>query len=416
MYVSLLFRLAVAISIGLSIGYERDIHAKREGIKVFYGIWIFSAMALLGFLSAYARYPSSIIIIISSSMVIMLFSIPNIYSSYSPHGMTTGIALVLTLLTGSISALGYPLEALLIGGMILTLLALKKRTHKFAGILTYEELASALHFLAILLILLPLAYTMGVVHPLIGPGLLLDPVKILLIVIFVSTMSFVSYLIIRTIGSAKGLELSSFLGGFVNSAASTVSLSRLSAKYGTLRDTSIRGIILSNISMILKDMILIAVLIGMIFLRNFLVPVTVLVFASISGIFFIKRLKVDIDHEMELGSPFAIIPAAKFGLLFVLMSILSFYGKEYFGSYGVYAISLGGLISTTSVSASLAALYTTGEISMDILITTILFAIGLGSISKIGIAWAYDPPIAKKIMIIQGLVAILSILMASLYI
>ncbi len=410
----IVIELVIALGIGLLIGLERDVHARRKGEGPGFGVQIFAVIALLGFLVAYLPYRYASVVLVTAVLVIVFFAIQQIKDK--TPGMTTSVALVTAFLLGGMSGTGYPLEAVLISFMVISILVVKEKTHRFAGILTHEELASALHFLALLLILLPLAYTLRDVHPLVGPGRLLDPVKTLLIVIFVSSFSFVSYIVIKTIGAAKGLELSSFLGGFVSSAASTVSLSRLSKINPVLKPVSTRGIILANLSMILKNVILITVIAGMIFLKNFTIPTIILVLASVVGILLTRSSKFTSKAEIDLGTPFAVIPAAKFGVLFVVMSVLSFYGRDMFGDYGIYAISLGGLISTTSVSASLAALYTTGEVELNTVIPTILFAMAFGSASKVAIAWTYDRILARKIALIQGAIVALCIIMAIFYI
>ncbi len=407
-----ILELIIALCIGSILGLERDIHARREGKEVSFGMKIFSVMALLGFSVAYSPGPISIIILFFAFCIILFFSVSQLRMGSSSPGMTTGVALVTAFLLGGMSGAGYPLEAIIVSMMIISILGVKERTHRFAGILTNEDLASALNFLIIVVILLPLAYTMGDVHPLIGSGKLIDPVKTLLIVIFVSSFSFVSYIVIKTVGAMKGLEITSFLGGFVNSAASTVSLSRLAVINPKLKSVSKRGIILANLSMILKDVILITVIAGTVFLKGFMVPMAVLMVASLTGVLVTRSSKTTEKCSLDLGTPFAIIPAAKFGVLFVVLSVLSYYGMELLGVYGVYAISIGGLVSTTSVSASLGALFVAGEIELDTMLTTILLALGLGSISKVGIAWAYDRVLAKKIALIQGVVTALCFIMA----
>ncbi len=412
----LMVRLITALCIGLTLGIERDVHAGREGKKRLMGIPVFTLISFLGFILVFTSSYKSLAILCMAFILILLFSFPGDDERRAAPGITTSVALVISFSIGIMSGLGFIIESIVITLICLSIMVVKEKTHRFAGLLTHQEIASALHFLVILVIILPLAYTMGDIHTLIGPGKLLDPVKILMMIIFVSTMSFTSYLIIRSIGSSKSIEISSFLGGFVNSAATTAFLAQRSGVNPIMRNTSLRGIILTNTSMMFKDIVLITVLIGIFFLRSLLVPIIVLIGISIIILCLMKKREDDFrGSDLELGTPFAVIPAAKFGFMFLIISVASFLGRSTMGDYGIYAASLGGLISTTSVSASLAAFYLTGEIELNVIITSFLFALAFGSISKVPIAYTYDRDLAKKIFIPQTVIAFTCVLMALLY-
>ncbi len=409
-------RLIVALGAGFLLGMERDIHARREDKKKILGIPLFTLISFLGFILMFTSSYHSLIILSIVFVLILLFTFPDTNEKKATPGMTTNVALVISFTIGIMSGQGYVIESLGITSICLSIMMVKEKTHYFAGLLTHEEIASALHFLIILVILLPLAYTVGDVHPLVGPGKLLDPVKTLMMIIFVSTMSFTSYLIIRSIGSSKGIEISSFLGGIVNSAATTAFLSQRSRADPIMRKTSLQGIILANISMMFKDVVLMTILIGAIFLKSFLIPMTILLVVSIIIVRLIKKRTMDVTHiDLDLGTPFAVAPAAKFGFMFLMISVASFLGQSIMGNYGIYAVSIGGLISTTSVSASLAAVYITGEIELAVIITSVLFALAFGSISKVLIAYSYDRSLASKILIPQSVVAFTCFVMAAIF-
>jgi len=293
---------------------------------------------------------------------------------------------------------------------VFLILSAKRYTHDLAEVISPDEMEGLLQFVSLIAVLLPMAYLVGDVNEYIGLGRLFDPFKIVLMIVFVSSLSFFSFLIIKISGSERGLYLSSFLAGFVNSAACTASLVEKSSKRPSLRPMAGRGIILTNTSMILKDIIIITVLSGLAVGRLLVVPVLVLILVSLLFLYRFKHGKGNISIEVQ--NPFAILPALKFGMLFLFISSLSHLGISYFGDHGVYAASLGGLVSTTSVSASVGLLHSTGAVSSQLAVSTVLLALALGSASKALISLSYDREVAKQIALSMFTLAVMSLFMA----
>ncbi len=388
----------IALLIGLLLGIQREYRAYKTDRKVFSGVRTFTLVSLFGFaaIKFFSDEPVKVYLIIGIFVTTFL-SIPILKKKLSKPGMTTSVSLVLTLLLGMVVGYGLLLEPILISLFIFIILMFKKEMHKFASILTKQELSSAVRFISVAIVLLPLVYGIGVIHPLIGPGKLFDTVKTVLMIIFVSSISFTSFLVIKIIGAEKGMKISTFLGGFVNSAASTASISQKSSKNPSLLSVSMISVLLANTSMMIKDLILILVLTSGEIFNSIILPVGILISVSFAIIILFRK---DDGHlssfELELGTPFAIIPAAKFAMIFSLISVSAFFLRTYLGPYGVYAVAVGGVVSTTSVSASLAMLYTGGEISAFTTAITLVLALALGSLSKITIIRIYDEKLMEK--------------------
>lgn len=394
----LIINFLITILIGLLIGYEREIHERKDGRSVISGVRTFTLVSIFGFIVSLFLDGNELIVLFMIGIVLFVFfSVPFLKEKTSKPGLTTSVALIIVFSCGFLAGLNHPFEAVLVVLLTLPILIYKKEIHKFASILSEKELYSALRFLSIIAIALPLAYTLGDINPIIGPGKVFDLVKGIIMIIFVSLISFLSYLIIRLTGMGKGLELTTFLGGFVSSSASTASISQKTKDNPSLLPTSLIGIMLTNTSMILKDMVVISFLTSSSLIKVLILPVILLITISSVFIYYYYRKKVrEVDIDLELGSPFAVIPAAKFALLFSLISAAIYYLKMNLGVYGVYAVAVGGVVSTTSVSASLGTLFSAGEISQTLAISTFLLATGLGSLSKIAIAGFYDKKIARN--------------------
>ncbi|MFO7991374.1 MAG: MgtC/SapB family protein [Thermoplasmata archaeon] len=407
----LMIYFSLALISGFAVGIEREHHSRAEMHTVVSGVRSFTFTSIVGFLITYYLKDSIAYISLIVGIILVVFlAVPIIKGSKMEPGLTTAVALVLVLSVGMLYGMGLLIEGVVIVGITLIVLAVKEKTHRFAKVLSKEELNSALRFLTIAAVLIPLAYTIGDVHPLIGPGKVFDPVKALIVVVFVSSISFSSYLIIKTYGAKKGLEITAFLGGLVSSAAACASLSQKAKKNPLLVGVVTRGILLANLSMMVKCIIIIAPLTDFTLIVSLSLPISVMAISTVLSIISVKKREVQVeDGELELGTPFSVIPAAKFGALYLLISGISYFGRTYLGNIGVYSVALGGLVSTTSISASLGSLYSIGEITVDVVISTLVLALGLGSLSKLFISWAYSKRLSKKLALHLMVIVVISV-------
>ncbi len=404
-----MFGFLIAFSIGLITGFEREHHAGKKGVNAVCGVRTFTLVSILGFLIPFI---GTNVIVVGTLMVVIL-SIPVLKALKGDIGMTSSIALVLVFLLGVLSGFNLYLETVILAVIVLPILSIKKHTHILAEVITPKEMEGLLQFAALIAVLLPITYLMGDVNQYVGPGRMFDPFKTVLMVVFVSSISFSSFLIIKISDVKKGVEISSFLAGFVNSAACTASLAQRSSERSMLRPTVRRGIILTNTSMILKDIIIITAVAGITVGRLLLLPVIVLIGVSLS-ILYQTQQKKHFQGDLSIGvkNPFAILPALKFGLLFLSISSISHVGISFFGDHGVYAASIAGLVSTTSVSASVGVLQSTGTITPHVAVSTVLLALAFGSVSKALIATMYDRELGTGIAVSMAILAVISLLMA----
>jgi uncharacterized membrane protein (DUF4010 family) len=86
---------------------------------------------------------------------------------------------------------------------------------------------------------------------------------------------------------------------------------------------------------------------------------------------------------MKVTSPFAIAPALKFGIMFVVVSTATILVHQYVGAEAVYFAAIGGFISSAAVVASVSTLTVTGQIDPWIAAETILIACAISSLNKL---------------------------------
>ena len=351
-------KLALAMLIGILIGIERE-HRRPEKIELIAGVRSFTIACIAGMISSFIALKINPGILLISLAFFALISALYIYIKNvvlrSP-GITGPIALYCTFLLGVLISYDLFVPAIAGAVIITLLLAEKQPLHSFATKLRDEEILSAVRFLAVIFILFPLtpdAVYLGVINPR----------TILLIVIFVATISFASFVIMKNMGTKKGIPISGMLGGLVNSEATTAALAVMAKKRHELIESGFTGIILCNSSMLIRNL-LIALIVdptGRVFLLMAIPQLFIVLYSA--TVVIRSRDNSNVSESIQLQSPFALSPAIKFAIGFTGLSIVSKFANLWAGAAGVYATALGGFISSAVVTALATALAVNGNVS-----------------------------------------------------
>ncbi|MFH1322845.1 MAG: MgtC/SapB family protein [Methanobacteriota archaeon] len=350
-------KLVLAALIGILIGIERE-HRRKEGIKLIAGVRSFTIASIAGMVSAYLAIEVDPGILLLSLAFFAIVSAIYVYAknvTLNQPGITGPIALFCTFLLGVFITYNHYMIAITGAVVITLLLAEKRQLHSFATELTDVEIQSAVRFLAVVFILYPVTpdeLFMGVINPR----------WVLLIVIVVATISFISFITMKKFGTRYGLPLSGLLGGVVNSEATTGAIAAIAKKRSELVESSFTGIILSNASMLVRNL-LIALIVdpsGRVFML--MVPPQVIITSFGVAAVIRSRSGAPVNETIKLESPFALSSAVKFAFGFGALSIFSTFANRYAGVAGVYATALGGFISSAVVTASAAALAVSGNV------------------------------------------------------
>ncbi len=386
-------KLALAALIGILIGIERE-HRRSEEFELIAGVRSFTIACIAGMISSYlAQIINSGILLISLAffavIAAIIIYIKNV--TLKQPGITGPIALYCTFLLGILITYERYLIAI-VGAVIITLLLAEKRPlHSFATNLTDDEILSAVRFMAVIFILYPITpdeLFVGIVNPR----------TILMIVIIVATISFISFIIMKKMGTRQGISLSGMLGGLVNSEATTGALATMAKKRSELVESSFVGIILSNAAMLLRNLV-IALIVDPSGRVLFLMAPPQLIITLISAMAVIKsRSNVTASETIQLQSPFALSPAIKFAFGFTTLSVVSRFANLWAGTVGVYATAFGGFISSAVVTASAAALAVSGNVSYSTAaITAVLASIISTGNKMLLVKWSGPPTLAGLI-------------------
>lgn len=404
------YHALIAVGVGALVGLEREHH--RDEVSVLAGVRTFSLISLFGFLCSdltLQRTDMSWMVMVGAVLIgaYGLFLAYIKYEKGSP-GLTTPIALAVTYAAGVLVGYDLLFEAAVVTVVTTFLLISRRRTHRFATILDDDELIGALQFLTIVVILYPLTYFLQLLPPLdiLNRHGLLDLNYILSLVVFVSAISFISFIIIRKEGAKRGLEFSGLLGGMVNSAATTASLCNLVKDRKDLMNNAVAGIMLATGVMMVRNLIIIAVA-----EPDMKIAVLVLPFlfigAAVAFVLGLMQKGGDGDStKVEMKSPFAIWPAIKFAGLIVLLSIITYGADKYLGQDGVYFSAIAGLVSSAAVAASLAGLVLAGNVDPLVAAQTLMLASTFSCVGNLlitrSVSKEMQNAISKKMYVLIG--------------
>ncbi len=386
-------KLALATFIGILIGIERE-HRRSEGVELIAGVRSFTISCIAGMISSYlATLTNPGVLLVSLAFFAAISAIYAYIKNaiLKQPGITGSIALYCTFLLGVL--ITYNLyQIAIVGAVVLTLLLAEKRPlHSFATNLADTEIISAVRFLAVVFILFPLApdeLFLGIINPR----------WILLIVITVATISFISFIILRKVGTRYGLPLSGMLGGLVNSEATTGAIAAMAKKRNQLATSAYVGILLSNASMLMRNLLIAFIVDPSGKVLMLMLPPQLLIAAVAVGTVLRSKDGEPVSETIKLESPFALSSAIKFALGFAALSVFSTFANRWAGVTGVYATALGGFISSAVVTASATALAVSGHVSYSTAALTAVLAGIISTVNKIILVkWAGSQELAEMV-------------------
>ncbi len=358
--IDFLQKLGLSFLIGILIGIERE--HRRVNKKISSGVRTFVLACIIGMIATFISKLIGIEILLITAIFFAALSIIIAYTTnivYGKAGITNSIALFCTFLLGILVAMDYYLFAIVCAVVLTFLLVEKKPLHTFAQHLSDDDILNAVRFLAVAFILYPIMpdkMLFGIVNPR----------SVIIIVVLVSIISFSSYISLKKFGTGVGISYSGLLGGFVNSEATTGALSSMSKNRSSLVDATYTGILLTNTAMLIRNLV-IALIVDPSgrFVILMLPPQLVLIIVSLF-ITLPKRKTFDItDEQLKINSPFALGPAFKFGAGFTIILIIATIANNVAGPIGIYAMALGGFVSSAAVTVSMTTLAVNGSISFS---------------------------------------------------
>jgi uncharacterized membrane protein (DUF4010 family) len=404
------FILGILIStgIGLILGLERE-YDKLKDEQGFAGIRTFPIVAIIGFIlgNLSISYTPWLVIIISASFLLFLsLSHLSIVQKHLMTGITTNLALFVTLILGVMVSNHLHKEAVATAVIVVTLLSLKTTFRTFIKNITSIELFAFIKFSIIALLILPFLPNEDY-----GPEGLLNPFEIGSIVVIVSFLNFIGYFLVKYVGSKRGILLTAILGGLISSTAVAWIYSSRSKESPELSKKYAAGIIIASAIMFPRLTIL-AYIFNSAILPLLVIPFTILtLICLISALVLIKKDTDSPKTDINLGNPLNILNALGFGGIYIVILFTVFYGNKFFGESGLYYSALvAGLADTDAITISIAKFAALND--KLILATNVIITATISNmIVKLGISYFKgSKKTGKLVILIFGSVVLTGVL------
>ncbi len=380
-----IYPFLVALVIGALIGIERQrrlIEDKTRGVA---GLRTFILISLLGALSAtLAGHYGPNFAVVSLAAFIIFVSV-GYASSISAQGridFTAAVAAVVTFTLGMLTSFpeSTPLSVAL--AIITTwVLATKTVTHRYVETLSETDLLDTLKMGIIALVIYPLLPE----TPL-GPWGVFNPRQIWLLVVLVSLIGYVGYILIRILGTERGLSLTGILGGLVSSTAVASAMASEVKENKEILSSAVFATAIASCTMFPRMLFIVLVANKDLFLA--LLPhLLIMTVVGVILAYLLLRRDDKIGKDVKVKDPFRIIPAISFGAFFAFVLLISKLASIYFGDAGIYAASIvSGLADVDAITLTLSTL-AKSTLGPNVAVVSITIAAITNTLVKLCIAY-----------------------------
>jgi uncharacterized membrane protein (DUF4010 family) len=398
--IPVILNLIVALGIGLLIGAERERRKGKGATRSPAGIRTFTVASLAGAVSSIVG--SEVLLAVATAGVIALTAIAYWRDHGDDPGLTSEVALILTVLLGGLSTQ----QPALAGGLaviVTVLLASRTRLHRFvSSVLTEDELNDILIFAGATLVVLPLIPDRSM-----GPYGALNPHSIWILVVLVMAISGAGHITVRALGSRFGLPVAGLASGFISSTATIAAMGARAKAAADAMTSAVAGAVLSTIATIAQ----MAVVLGVTSwptLRALSPSLASAGFAAViyGAIFTILALRQSAGDEAKGGRAFNLATAVVFALTLSGIMVAAAALQQWLGEKGiVLAAALAGFVDTHAAAISVASLVASGKMTAADAVLPVLTGLSTNTISKLVLAGTSGGR-AFAVRVIPGLILV----------
>ncbi len=384
-----IYQFLLAVLLGAFVGLRRELEAQNKKKESFMGFRTMSLMSSLGVVSTFfPEMPYLPAVCFVGLLMFLGIAYANGTFRLKLIGMTSEISALFMFWVGVLIGYEQQVLAVILTVFIGSLNAFKEELHHFAGTISPKEWSGALQLLILSGAVLPFLPQQPV-----DPWGVLVPFNIWFLVILISAIGFLGYFSTKYMGVKGGIPLVAFLGSIVSSTAVTTSLADQS-KRSKLTGIFTVGILLAVATMNIRVAAEIifwgtpAMIQSLVFIPLFMF------FAGLvaASYFFHETNKKHqfstktkgMTSELHLQSPFEIVPALKFGGIFVVVLIALALGQKYLGDSGVYAAAFfSGFVDVDAIVLSTLESVKLGEMPQPLAERAIILAVMVNNAVKI---------------------------------
>jgi len=338
--------ILLTLAFSALIGVEREEHKATADKFIFGGIRTYPLIGLLGYalamLSGSQLIPASVGFAVIGGF--LWLSYQHKLQAVEGAGITTELSALATYVVGVLVALGHFWLAGTISILSVLLLELKVFLEGLSRRIPAEEIFTFTKFLFLTVVILPIVPN----HDF-GPYRI-NPFKTWLVVVAVSTISYLSYLLQRWTMGRGGIVLSALLGGAYSSTLTTIVLAKRAREAKASPHLFTGAILMASGVMYIRLAILIGIF-NLQLLRSVVWPLLVLAAVGLAVGWVWSRLPDEPSHELAKGyvprNPLELWAALLFSGLFIAMLVLTRLAVLHLGRGGVFG--LAGLMGLSDI-------------------------------------------------------------------
>jgi uncharacterized membrane protein (DUF4010 family) len=370
-------RFLVALALGFLVGLERESRSGSLSGKLTAGVRTFTLISLFGFGCAWL-YRINIDFIIPIGIIVIGAMILASYLAKQKSGAvgwTSEIAALVTFLVGVLSLIADIWIPMALGIVTTLLLSEKSELEQYIEKLDKSEFLAVVKFLIVTIIILPALPDKNYTQ------FNLNPYRIWQIVILVSSIGFVGYFLMKKFGDKVGLWLSGLLGGIVSSTAVAIAMGNFAKNNEAVAKRAFQATILASGVMYLRILVII-------YLLNYTIAYSIwwkLVILFSVGLLFaiIVHEKKEDSSSIQISTiqnPFEIRPAILFAFLFVLLSIITVWAKQFLGDGGL--LGLAAIVGITDIDPFILSIINSKAPTESIISSAIIISMMSNTIIK----------------------------------
>jgi len=401
--------LAAAIGIGMLIGLEREWRKSSPvGLgRAPGGLRTFILVALSG---CVAMQVGGIVVLACVALILgVLVGVAYWRDDDDDPGITTEVALVLTLILGGL-AVAKPALAVGVGVVVAVVLASRELVHGFVqNTITSYEMRDGLILATAALVVWPLL-----------PDRFLDPLgavnlrDVWMVVVLVMLMGAAGHLGSRVLGPKTGLAFAGLVSGFVSSTATIGAMGARASRQPALVDSTVAGATLSTVATFVQ----LGVLLAVISLPTFyaLLP-EVTAGASVAVIYGLVFLRVAHNGEgavnINRSSMFSVKTALGLAAFVTVVLVVTALLNQYFGMKGVMVTAaVSGAADVHSVAASIGSLVASSILTPEAAEVSLVLAVSMNTVAKVAMAF-FSGPTAFWLRVLPGLLLVVAAVWAA---
>ena len=331
-------QIVLVLFLSFLIGLEREERKANGSSYSFGGVRTFPLIGLIGYSAALISGPQMLPLAIGFLVVaaFLLVSYWHKISSCETAGVTTEMSGLATFLVGALVCYGHLWIATALGVASLLLLDLKAALEKLAGHIAPNEILTFAKFLFLTGVILPILPNQEY------PPFHINPFKTWLVVVAISTISYLSYVLQKVTKGQGGIVLAALLGGAYSSTVTTVVMARRAAREQRPHLFA-GGILIASGVMYLRLVILLALFNRQLMLLLY-IPFLVLAGLAVGfGWLWTRRADKtaqDIQREADPKNPLELMTAFLFAGLFLAMLVATQLAVTYLGRTGVNTLAV----------------------------------------------------------------------------